>query len=204
MWFERTTLFRKVQVLAFLWVLMVARFNTSTAHADDVLGRQAKLLARFCSDCHADKSPAAGLNLRKLASKPDMAKNFRAWRKVAAMLEQNKMPPADADQLSADQRRKLVTTIRGGLERVAREFSDDPGPVTIRRLTSSEYAYTVRDLTGLELDVQRDFVSDAVGGEGFTNVGGAQFMQDSTLERYLSAAKRVAEHAIVGGAITVS
>src|SRR5262249_11940666 len=55
-----------------------------------------------------------------------------------------------------------------------------------------------RDLTGLDLKVADDFVSDAVSGEGFTNAGDAQFMQDSTLERYLEAAKVVADHAVIG------
>jgi hypothetical protein len=68
----------------------------------------------------------------------------------------------------------------------------------VRRLTSAEYAYTIEDLTGLDLNLERDFVSDAVGGEGFTNVGGAQFVQDSTLERYLEAAKRISNHAVIG------
>src|SRR5205085_2719767 len=39
---------------------------------------------------------------------------------------------------------------------------------------------------------------DSVGGEGFTNFGDVQFMQDANLERYLNAAKLVAEHAVIG------
>ena len=49
--------------------------------------------------------------------------------------------------------------------------------MVIRRLTSAEYAYTIKDLTGLDLGLEEGFVSDSVGGEGFTNFGGAQFMQ---------------------------
>ncbi len=41
-------------------------------------------------------------------------------------------------------------------------------------------------------------MSDAVGGEGFTNVGNVQFIDDADLERYLEAAKRVAAHAVIG------
>src|SRR4029079_19706191 len=78
------------------------------------------------------------------------------------------------------------------------EHKGDPGPVAIRRLTGAEYGYTIRDLTGLALKVDEDFVGDAVCGEGFTNAGDAQFMQDSTLERYLEAAKAVADHAVIG------
>ncbi|MEP7340851.1 MAG: DUF1592 domain-containing protein, partial [Acidobacteriota bacterium] len=74
----------------------------------------------------------------------------------------------------------------------------DPGPVTVRRLTSGEYAYTIKDLTGLDLNVGIDSASDSVGGEGFTNFGDVQFMQDANLERYLGAAKLIADHAVIG------
>src|SRR5262245_622546 len=56
----------------------------------------------------------------------------------------------------------------------------------------------MQDLTGLDLDLDREFVSDAAGGEGFTNVGTVQFLDDAGLERYLEAAKKVANHAVVG------
>ena len=74
----------------------------------------------------------------------------------------------------------------------------DPGRVTVRRLTSAEYAYAVRDLTGIDVKVGLETSSDSVGGEGFANFGDVQFVQDASIERYLEAAKLVAEHAIVG------
>jgi hypothetical protein len=74
----------------------------------------------------------------------------------------------------------------------------EPGRVALRRLTSGEYAYTVKDLTGIDIDTARDFVPDAVGGEGFTNYGDVQFMADASLERYLQAAKKIASHAVIG------
>ncbi|MEK7832259.1 MAG: DUF1587 domain-containing protein, partial [Acidobacteriota bacterium] len=70
--------------------------------------------------------------------------------------------------------------------------------VTVRRLTSGEYAYAIKDLTGFDLNVGIDSSSDSVGGEGFTNFGDVQFMQDANLERYLGAAKLVANHAVIG------
>ncbi len=70
--------------------------------------------------------------------------------------------------------------------------------MTVRRLTSSEYAYAVRDLTGVDIKAGLDASSDAVGGEGFLNFGSVQFVQDASIERYLEAAKRVADHAVVG------
>src|SRR5204862_6547933 len=78
------------------------------------------------------------------------------------------------------------------------EHAGDPGRVTVRRLTSAEYGYAIRDLTGIDLDVGPDASSDSVGGEGFTNFGDVQFVEEPRIERYLEAAKQVAEHAVIG------
>ena len=70
--------------------------------------------------------------------------------------------------------------------------------MTVRRLTSAEYAYAIRDLTGIDVKVGIDASSDSVGGEGFTNFGDVQFVQDESIERYLEAAKLVGDHAVIG------
>ena len=70
--------------------------------------------------------------------------------------------------------------------------------MTIRRLTSGEYAYTIHDITGLDWKLDGDSGTDSVGGEGFTNYGDVQFMADANLERYLENAKKVADHAVIG------
>ncbi|HVA47438.1 MAG TPA: DUF1592 domain-containing protein [Pirellulales bacterium] len=74
----------------------------------------------------------------------------------------------------------------------------DPGKIVVRQLTSAEYAYSIEDLTGLDLIDEHDFVNDAVGGAGFTNAGDVQFIDDATLERYLESAKKTAAHAVIG------
>src|SRR4051812_19328745 len=133
-----------------------------------------------------------------MADAPEFGRRFKDWEKVVRVLRERKMPPEGEPQPSGPQREEAVRDVEAGLRRFVEEHQGDPGPVAIRRLTSAEYAYTLRDLTGLDLRVADDFVSDAVAGEGFTNAGDAQFMQDSTLERYLQAAKAVADHAVIG------
>lgn len=156
------------------------------------------LLTKYCVDCHGKEQAEAKVDLATLASEPRFAQTFRTWRKVAEMLDAGRMPPAEAPQPSDVQRQQLAETVRAELAKTAKQHADDPGPVVLRRLTSAEYANTIHDLTGLDLNLERDFVSDAVGGEGFTNIGSVQFMQDSTLERYLDAAKQIADHVVIG------
>ena len=116
------------------------------------------------------------------------------------MLESGEMPPRDkADLFPSDEERAATGAwIRAVLAKYEAEHAGEPGRVTVRRLTSAEYAYALRDLTGLDLDVGVDASSDSVGGEGFTNFGDVQFVEETSIERYLEAAKQAADHAVVG------
>lgn len=152
---------------------------------------------QYCVGCHGNALASGAMNLEKLLSRP-VEDNFLQWRKIAVALEQNRMPPEKARQPSQDDRRAAAAWIRTGLADYAAKHAGDPGKVTVRRLTSAEYAYSIRDLTGLDFKLDGDFGTDSVGGEGFTNFGDVQFMADANLERYLEAAKKVADHAVTG------
>ena len=168
------------------------------AGADEPGAGLRPLVREYCLECHGGDEPEAGVDLKAMADAPEFGRRFKDWEKVVRVLRERKMPPEGEPQPSGPQREEAVRDVEAGLRRFIEEHQGDPGPVAIRRLTSAEYAYTLRDLTGLDLRVADDFVSDAVAGEGFTNAGDAQFMQDSTLERYLQAAKAVADHAVIG------
>jgi uncharacterized protein DUF1592/uncharacterized protein DUF1588/uncharacterized protein DUF1585/uncharacterized protein DUF1587/uncharacterized protein DUF1595 len=155
-------------------------------------------LTRYCRDCHGQDLAEARINLEQMAKTADFGREFKDWEKARSMLRQGKMPPPDAPQPSPSERTATATAIEKGLNDYIARHAGDPGPVVLRRLTSAEYAYTLTDLTGLDLRLDRTIGGDAAGGEGFTNVGGAQFIQDSALERYLEAARLVAEHAVIG------
>jgi len=139
-----------------------------------------------------------GLSLEKLTAQATLGESFQHWEKVAAALETKRMPPAPMPQPSDAERGQVVSWIRTSLKDYATKNAGDPGRVTVRRLTSGEYAYAIKDLTGLDFKFDRDFVPDSVGGEGFTNFGDVQFMGDANLERYLSTAKFIANHAVIG------
>lgn len=162
------------------------------------LGAATPLLTRFCTDCHGADAPEAHVNLQQLSAQPEFATRFRTWEKVIARVKEGKMPPPESEQPSETQRKELIETIAQGLEAYIEQHAGEPGRIAMRRLTSAEYAYSIEDLTGQQLIDPQEFVSDAVGGEGFTNVGDVQFVQDATLERYLEAAKKVASYAVIG------
>ncbi|MBC8291161.1 MAG: DUF1592 domain-containing protein, partial [Planctomycetes bacterium] len=155
-------------------------------------------MTNFCVDCHGSDEANAGVNFERLLAGDSFVSDFRRWQTAATQLEQQHMPPAEAEQPSSKERAEIVAWIRKRIATAAKNHEGDPGHVLIRRLTSAEYGYAIEDLTGLRIDVENGFVPDAVGGAGFTNTGLVQFTQESTLERYLESARKVADHAVVG------
>lgn len=156
------------------------------------------LIERFCSDCHNADLAEGEFDLASLAAWKQAEHASPQWERAAAMIDDALMPPADAEQPTADERAALAGWLRSYLAFKARENAGDPGPVVLRRLCNAEYAYTIRDLTGVEsLDPGREFPVDGAAGEGFTNVGNALAMSPALATKYLDAAKEVAAHAVL-------
>ncbi len=166
--------------------------------ADPPASSPPPMFQQYCFTCHGNNVATAGISLEKLTGAPAVAENYQSWERVIAVLEQKRMPPKGMPQPSDEQRANASAWIHSQLDAYVKTHAGDPGRVTVRRLTSAEYNYAIHDLTGLDLDVGIDASNDSVGGEGFTNFGDVQFMQDANLQRYLEAAKNVSDHAVVG------
>jgi hypothetical protein len=154
---------------------------------------------QFCFDCHNETKAKGHFNFERLAAQSSVGPHAEAWEKVVEMLEKGEMPPKEAKhQPRVGERKSALAWVRSTLQAYERAHAGEPGHVTVRRLTSGEYAYAIRDLTGIDVKTGIDATGDSVGGEGFVNFGDVQFVQDASIERYLEAAKEVAEHAMIG------
>ena len=179
--------------------MMAARTPPSAVASAGVSKTPPPTFQTYCFECHGTNKPKADLSIERLVREAGAGAPSEDWERVAEMLETGVMPPLDADQQPTDaERASAVQWIRASLKAYETEHAGDPGRVTVRRLTSAEYAYAIRDLTGIDIPVGIDASSDSVGGEGFTNFGDVQFVQDESIERYLEAAKQVADHAVIG------
>jgi len=178
----------------------VARLTPAPVHTPTSAAPQ--VFEDYCFECHGADDPKGDLSIERLvgaAERTSVGRNWQDWERIAEMLESGKMPPKEATLFPTDAERTAATKwIRSSLAKYEADHAGDPGRVTVRRLTSAEYAYAIRDLTGVEVKVAIDSSGDSVGGEGFANFGDVQFVQDASVERYLEAAKVVADHAVVG------
>ena len=167
---------------------------------DDSFQRDiAPFLKKHCLDCHTGDEPEGDVALEDFKDAEAIAADQKTWQRVIAMLQSGAMPPEDAPQPMEPERRKVIGWIEKMIYNLDCDAPPDPGSVTIRRLNRAEYNNTVRDLLGVSFKPADDFPSDDVGS-GFDNIGDVLTVPPILIEKYLAAAERIAEEAIIADA----
>ena len=156
------------------------------------------IVQAYCIECHSAQKHKGKVNLERFTSAEDVSGDLETWHNVVEMIQDGKMPPDDADQQPTAGEKDLLTRwatafISGGIK----AHAGDPGRVVVRRLSNAEFDNTIRDLTGVGLRPTREFPADGAAGEGFTNAGDALGMSPGLLQKYFSAAKDIAAHAVL-------
>jgi len=154
-------------------------------------------LNTYCVGCHGGSAPAAGFDLRQYATLGMVTRDYPRWNLALEKLTAKEMPPKVAPQPPADARQQVIDWIQAVRANEARKNAGDPGLVLARRLSNAEYNYTVRDLTGEDMQVTREFPVDPANPEGFDNSGESLTMSPALLSKYLQAARQVADHMVL-------
>ncbi len=153
------------------------------------------LLTKYCFECHRGDKAKGGLAFDAFRDERTAIGRPQAWEKVLDNLESGLMPPEGKPQPTAAERALVIRWIESRVLKIDCA-KVDPGRVTIRRLNRIEYNNTIRDLLGIDIKPADDFPSDDVG-YGFDNIGDVLSMPPVLLERYLAAAERIADAAIM-------
>jgi mono/diheme cytochrome c family protein len=155
-------------------------------------------LAEHCYGCHGNKGePEKGLNLQSFQSVTALVDHRDRWEEVARKLRVGEMPPIEEEQPPEDRRQAVAAWIEQELERIDRVTPPDPGRVTARRLNRTEYNNTIKDLLGIDVRPADDFPQDD-SGYGFDNIGDVLSLSPALMEKYITAADRVARQALFG------
>lgn len=149
-------------------------------------------LQTYCVKCHNSEDWAGSLDmesydLNHAGSAPEV------WEKAIVKLRGRLMPPAGQEQPSQEQVDELLTYLETSIDATAAE--KHVGHVPIQRLNRTEFAASVKELIGVEIDPAQMLPSD-IEVEGFDNIAGALGISPSFLEQYISAARRVSERAV--------
>jgi len=156
-------------------------------------------IANYCFECHDSASAEAEIDLESLENGSlDPYHAARLLDEICLVVESQDMPPQKADQPDEVERSAMLTWVEAQIDRLAETYQDDPGVVVMPRLTGYEYRNVMRDLTGgVVSNAGRYLPNEGGAGEGFANVGLAQGMTATHLERYFEAAKDVLRHLTV-------
>ena len=156
------------------------------------------ILQKYCLDCHSTKAKKGSLDLERFSIADDIRKDLKVWQGIIEQIEAGEMPPKEKPQPTDAEKKQLIAWIRNFLDAEAKARSGDPGHVPLRRLSNAEYNYTLRDLTGVDLQPAREFPADGAAGEGFTNAAEALTdISPALFTKYLNAAKDISEHAVL-------
>ena len=153
-------------------------------------------LSDNCFTCHGDKKHEKDLNLKALSSAA-FAEHLDRWTDVASKLKHSEMPPLEEEQPDEADRQAVAAWLEKEVARIDRETPLNPGRVTARRLNRTEYNNTVRDLLGVDIKPADDFPQDDAG-YGFDNIADVLSLSPVLMEKYVSAADRVARAALFG------
>jgi hypothetical protein len=176
----------------------VAREAGKDSSAKKVDNSALPLVRKYCFECHSTAVKKSGLDLQRFAAPDDLRQDIKPWEEVVERLGVGDMPPEGRPQPTSAERQRIIAWIRGVLDSEASLRSGDPGYVPMRRLSNAEYNYTIRDLTGVDLQPAREFPADGAAGEGFTNAAEALTdISPALLSKYFSAAKDIADHAVL-------
>ncbi len=147
----------------------------------------------YCVTCHNENLRTADLLLDQ-ADVDNVSLNLEVWTKVAEKLRAGAMPPAGMprpDQATYD---SFATYLETELDRAA-ETKPNPGRPLIHRLNRAEYSNAIRDLLAVDFDAESYLPPDP-SGDGFDNFAAVLSVSPVLMERYMSAARKIARIAI--------
>jgi mono/diheme cytochrome c family protein len=152
------------------------------------------LFADHCQKCHSGAKPKGDFQIESLTQDFSDRKNRELWLTVLEQLKTGEMPPKKKPRPPAHAVQAAINWIneRAGTAELARKAE---GRVVMRRLNRAEYANTVRDLLGVEVDLT-DLLPPDTSVSGFDNSAEALHTSSYLMRSYLDAADRVLDEAI--------
>src|SRR3954470_2377656 len=170
-------------------ILISSAFAAAPDQALDSFRRDVQpVLEKYCYDCHANGVDKAGVRLDSFESAAELH-DPKLWARALKNVRAGIMPPADEEPLPAGEAEKIMQWIKRDAFGIDPQ-KPDPGRVVVRRLNRVEYRNTIRDLTGVDYDTQKEFPADSTG-HGFDNIASVLTISPMLLEKYLDAAQAI-------------
>ncbi len=149
---------------------------------------QHALVEQYCAGCHNDRTRSGGMTLTSLdLAHPDQ--NPELAEKVIRKLRAGMMPPPGAKRPEAEAGKAFAAALETAIDKAAAAHPN-PGWRSFQRLSQAEYAHSIHDLLGIDVDVAALLPPDSLH-DGFDNIAEAQSFSPAVLEGYIRAANKI-------------
>jgi hypothetical protein len=170
--------------------------DTTNAKPDTTTGESPAraLVSKYCVTCHNERLKTANLLLDK-ADADQVANASDTWERVVVQLRSRAMPPPNMPRPDNATYDAVATWLESELDRAAAARPNPGRPAGLHRLNRTEYANAVRDLLAVEIDPASMLPPDAQA-YGFDTNADALGVEPALLDRYLTAAAKIARVAV--------
>ncbi|MCH1493935.1 MAG: DUF1592 domain-containing protein [Rubripirellula sp.] len=168
-------------------------FNQGANAAFEVM--TSEFLGENCRKCHSGETPKGEFTISSLSENFLDPQNLERWQSVLEHLSNKTMPPESEVRPSEDQAQRVREWIAEQLAKAEIKRRNVEGRVVMRRLNRAEYANTIRDLLGVEVDLT-DLLPLETSTNGFDNNADLLHTSSYLLQNYLDAADRALDEAI--------
>ncbi|MGI9243195.1 MAG: DUF1592 domain-containing protein [Verrucomicrobiales bacterium] len=152
------------------------------------------LVNASCIDCH-DAETKTALNFEELSFDLADAEASRTWENVFDMIESGEMPPEKKARPNPEQKEAALASLESKLREASVARQQKNGRAPVRRITRSEYEYTLHDLLGIGGDLASKLPPENLTAP-FDTVADGQGFSPVHIRSYLAAADLALEEAI--------
>ncbi|MGB0578520.1 MAG: DUF1592 domain-containing protein [Limisphaerales bacterium] len=146
------------------------------------------LVQNHCLDCH-DADTKTSLDMENLGHDLEDALSFKIWEEVFDRVAKGEMPPAKRKRPATALLKSSLAALRKDLHATSTANQKKNGRVSARRLTRTEYEYTMHDLLGIDGSLARLLPAEN-DATGFDTTATGQGLSPVHIQSYLTAADR--------------
>jgi mono/diheme cytochrome c family protein len=144
---------------------------TTAADITNYDARTRSFFEQHCLECHRSENPVANLRLDKLPIDFDQDAFAAQWAKVLKRVHSGEMPPKSKPRPTGPDLRAFESAIQTRLKAGEEVRRAPQERVVLRRLNRIEYENSIKDLLGIEVELQELLPADASpNGRKFANI----------------------------------
>jgi hypothetical protein len=176
--------------------LLLAYLSAGAAESNPrvmVNERHKALLQNHCIKCHNAQRAKGKIRLDNLPFIIANRESADRWQKVLNALNSGAMPPEEEKPPDSKAKADFLEDLAHVMVSARRNLTDQSGVITMRRLNRREYRNTLRELLGVEIDVN-ELPADT-GTGGFDTAGVNLFISSDQIEQYLALGREALDEA---------